>query len=57
MFFLPEVLNPKTQFSYTGDVSGKMKESKTRDCVETVCHNLETPQGNLAFDNSKMQTV
>lgn len=57
MSFLPKVLNLKTQFSLTGDVSGKTKESKNRDCVQRVCRNLETTHRILAFDNSKMQVV
>lgn len=57
MSFLPKVLNLKTQFSLTGDVSGKTKESKNRDCVQRVCHNLETTHRILAFDNSKMQVM
>lgn len=57
MFFVPKVLNSKTQFSFTEDASGRTKESKNRDCVERVCHNLETTQRIPAFDNSKMQTV
>lgn len=57
MPFLLKVLNPKTQFSFTGDVSGEPKESKNRDCVERVSHNLETTHRILAFDNNKMKTV
>lgn len=48
--------NPKTQFSFTGDISGKTRKSKNRDCVERICHNLLTTHKILAFDNSKMQT-
>jgi len=59
MFCVPQELNPKTQFSFTGDVSSKTKECKNRDCVETVC-NLEIIQRILTFetfDNIKTRGV
>lgn len=53
MFFVSEVLNPKTQFSFTGHVSGH-QESKTIDYRNSLS---ETTPEILVFDNSKTQRV